>query len=91
MDGVQCVSAPVRHELGAHGEGGIEVRGGQYIWVREGTPVRTMTPDGYEAFEGGVLRVFATAWMAFSLMIAWAGQAVDNRLRRLRASPETAA
>jgi hypothetical protein len=74
-----------------YGEGGPEIRGGQYTWVRAGRSVRTMTPEEYERFEAGVLRIFAAAWAAFSLMIAWAGQVVDTRPRRGRAPPAVAA
>ena len=74
-----------------YGEGGPELHAGQYTWIREGTPVRTMTPDEYESFEAGVLRAFAAAWLSFSLMIAWAGHVVDTRLRRLRAPSAVAA
>jgi hypothetical protein len=70
----------------SYGEGGPELRGGQYVWVRDGTDVRTLTVEEHDAFQGGVLRVFAAAWLAFSLIIAWAGHVVDTRIRQLRKS-----
>jgi hypothetical protein len=67
-----------------YGEGGPELRGGQHVWVRGGADVRTMTVDEHHAFQAGVLRVFAAAWLAFSLMTAWTGHVVDTRIRQLR-------
>lgn len=69
-----------------YGEGGPELRGEQYVWVPDGTDVRTLTVAEHGAFQAGVLRVFAATWLAFSLMTAWAGHVVDTRIRRLRDS-----
>ena len=69
-----------------YGEGGPEPRGGQYVWVRDGADVRAMTVEEHDAFQAGVLRVFAAAWLAFSLMTAWAGHVVDTRNRQVRNS-----
>ena len=69
-----------------YGEGGPELRGDRYVWVRDGADVRTLTVEQHDAFQGGVLRVFAAAWLAFSLMTAWAGHVVDTRIRQLRNS-----
>ena len=74
-----------------YGEGGPEFQAGHYTWVRDGIAVRELTYDEYRAFEVGILRVFATAWLAFSLMIAWAEHVVDTHLRRLRGTPASVA
>jgi hypothetical protein len=44
-----------------YGEGGPEPRGGQYVWVRDGADVRSLTVEEHAAFQAGVLRVFAAA------------------------------
>jgi hypothetical protein len=43
-----------------------------------------LTVEEHDAFQAGVLRVFAGAWLAFSLMTAWAGHVADTRIRQLR-------
>jgi hypothetical protein len=65
-----------------YGEGGPELRGGRYFWIRNGRPVRALSLEQYTVFQGSLLRAFAAAWLTFSLLIAWAGQVVSARRRR---------
>ena len=69
-----------------YGEGGPELRDGRYFWIRNGRPVRALSVQEYTAFQGSLLRAFAAAWLAFSLLIAWAGQVVSTRRRCARGS-----
>ena len=64
-----------------YGVGGPELRAGRYFWIRNGRPVRALSLEEYTAFQGSLLRAFAAAWLAFSLLIAWAGQVVSTRRR----------
>lgn len=61
-----------------YGHGGPELRGGEYHWIRDGRTIRAMTLDQYHAFQSQVLRVFASGWLALSLIVAWVGQAMGG-------------
>ncbi len=63
----------------AYGDGGPELQAGQYVWTRHGRIVRTMTADEHQAFQSSMLRVFASAWLAFSLMVAWVAEGIRRR------------
>lgn len=66
-----------------HGEGNVEVRDGREVWVRDGEVVRTLAPGARDAFEGEMLRIFATSWVFISLVIALHGRTVEHRIREM--------
>jgi len=91
---VICLGLTVVMILGSFwywGEGGAEIRDGHYVWIRSGAPDREITRAAYEGFTSGALRIFATGWLAFCLVVAWWGHVVAERIRQFRVAPGAAA
>jgi hypothetical protein len=70
--------------VAAYGEGSAEVRGGREVWVNGGEVVRTLVPGSVAAFNVWMLRVFSAAWLFFGLLIAVAGDHIEQRIRGYR-------